>query len=63
MDVPWHRVLRSNGKIAFPPGSVNSQKQIGLLQQEDVAVFNNRVKLKIFQWHPDLAEMLWKLEY
>jgi methylated-DNA-protein-cysteine methyltransferase-like protein len=63
MEVPWHRVLRSNGQIAFPRGSEQSLQQTGLLQQEDVAVFNNRVKLKDFQWQPDLAEMLWKLEY
>jgi len=63
MEVPWYRVLRSNGQIAFPVGSEQSQKQTGLLQQEDVAVFNNRVKLSLFQWQPDLAEMLWKLEY
>lgn len=63
LDVPWHRVLRSNGQIAFPVGSEQSQKQTGLLQQENIAVFNNRVKLSEFQWQPDLAEMLWKLEY
>ena len=63
MTVPWHRVLRSNGQIAFPTGSEQSQKQTGFLQQEDVAVFNNRVKLSLFQWQPNLAEMLWKLEY
>ena len=63
MQVPWYRVLRSNGQIAFPSGSEQSQKQTGLLQQEDVAVFNNRVKLNSFQWKPDLAEMLCKLEY
>lgn len=63
LDVPWHRVLRANGQIAFPKGSEQSQIQTGLLQQEDVAVFNNRVKLKLFQWQPNLAEILWKLEY
>ncbi|MFT4807382.1 MAG: methylated-DNA-protein-cysteine methyltransferase-like protein [Paraglaciecola sp.] len=63
LEVPWYRVLRSNGQIAFPLGSEQSQKQTGLLQQEDVAVFNNRVKLSLFQWQPDLAEILWKLEY
>ena len=63
MDLPWHRVLRSNGQIAFPTGSEQSQKQTGFLQQEDVVVFNNRVKLSLFQWQPNLAEMLWKLEY
>lgn len=63
MNVPWYRVLRSNGQIAFPVGSEQAQKQTGLLQQENVAVFNNRVKFRLFQWQPDLAEMLWKLEY
>ncbi|MFT4809504.1 MAG: methylated-DNA-protein-cysteine methyltransferase-like protein [Paraglaciecola sp.] len=63
MGVPWHRVLRFNGQIAFPTGSEQSQRQTGLLQQEDVAVFNSRVKLSLFQWQPDLAEMLCKLEY
>jgi methylated-DNA-protein-cysteine methyltransferase-like protein len=63
LEVPWYRVLRSNGQIAFPLGSEQSQKQTGLLQQEDVAVFNNRVKLSLFQWQPDLADMLWKLQY
>ena len=63
MQVPWYRVLRSNGQIAFPKGSEQSQQQTGLLQQEDVAVFNNRVKLSLFKWQPDLPEMLWKLEY
>jgi methylated-DNA-protein-cysteine methyltransferase-like protein len=63
LQVPWYRVLRSNGQIAFPTGSVQSQKQKDLLQQEDVAVLNNRVRLSVFQWHPDLSEILWKLEY
>jgi methylated-DNA-protein-cysteine methyltransferase-like protein len=63
MHVPWHRVLRATGQIAFPKGSEQSLEQTGILQQEDVAVFNNRVKLSLFKWQPDLAEMLWKLEY
>ncbi|WP_342805928.1 methylated-DNA--[protein]-cysteine S-methyltransferase [Alteromonas sp. M12] len=63
LQVPWHRVLRADGKIAFPAQSDQSNLQTGLLQQENVAVFNNRVKLKVFQWQPDLAEMLFKLNY
>ena len=63
LKVPWYRVLRSNGQIAFPAGSEQAQLQQGLLQQENVAVFNNRVKLSEFQWHPELAELLWKLRY
>lgn len=63
MQVPWYRVLRSSGQIAFPKGTEQAEKQKGLLQQENVVVLNNRVKLKEFQWQPDLAEMLFKLEF
>jgi len=63
LDVPWFRVLRSSGQIAFPAGSEQAEKQKGLLQEEGVVVINNRVKLKEFQWQPDLSELLFKLEF
>ena len=63
LAVPWHRVLRSSGQVAFPPGSEQNEKQKGLLQEEGVVVVNNRVRLGVFAWQPDLSEMLWKLEY
>ncbi len=63
MQLPWYRILRSNGQLAFEKGSAQAEKQKGLLQQEGVVVFNNRVKLKHFGWQPDLAEMLMKLEF
>jgi methylated-DNA-protein-cysteine methyltransferase related protein len=63
MQLPWYRILRSSGQLAFEKGSAQAEKQKGLLQQEEVVVFNNRVKLKDFGWQPDLAEMLMKLEY
>ena len=61
--MPWYRVLRSSGQLAFPKGSEQSQLQTGLLQQEDVVVLNNRVKLREFLWQPDLAELLFSLEF
>ena len=63
MDVPWYRVLRSNGQIAFPTGSEQSQKQTGFLQQEDVAVFNNRVKLSLFQWRLSCPQTFCTTQY
>ncbi|GAB3025793.1 MGMT family protein [Bowmanella dokdonensis] len=63
MQVPWYRILRSNGQIAFPPGSEAAEEQKGRLQEEGVAVLNNRVRLKAFQWTPDLAELLFRLEF
>ena len=61
--VPWHRVLRSDGKIAFPVGSERAQIQQGLLQSEDVVVLNNRVDMRRFGWQPDLMELLQNLKY
>ena len=61
--VPWYRVLRSNGQIAFAKGSETANKQTVHLQEENVVVLNNRVKLKEFQWQPDLAELLFHLDY
>lgn len=63
LQVPWYRILRSNGQIAFPAGSEQAEEQKGRLQQEGVVALNNRVKFKDFQWQPDLAELLFKLEY
>lgn len=63
MQVPWYRVLRSSGQISFPKGSEMAAKQKGLLQEEDVVVLNSRVKMAEFQWQPDLAELLFSLEY
>lgn len=63
LNVPWYRILRSDGRIAFPAGSEHANHQIGLLQEENVAVINHKVKLKSFQWQPDLAELLFTLEY
>jgi methylated-DNA-protein-cysteine methyltransferase-like protein len=63
MHVNWHRVLRSNGQIAFAKGSEQAMLQTGLLQQEGIAVFNNRVKMKDFNWEPDLATLLQGFEF
>lgn len=63
MQIPWYRVVRSDGKIAFPSGSEQALTQIGLLQEEGVAVIKNRIKLAEYQWQPDLAELLFKLKY
>lgn len=63
MTVPWYRVLRSDGRIAFPAGSPQAERQKQHLQEEDVVVLNNRVKLKEFGWRPDLAELLMRLEF
>jgi methylated-DNA-protein-cysteine methyltransferase related protein len=60
--VPWYRVINSQGKISFPLGSEDFQRQRDLLQDEQVVVIGAGIKLKAFQWQPDLAELLFVLE-
>ena len=46
-DLPWHRVLRSDGRIAFPEGSMQFREQSQRLRAEGVMVVKGRVqKLK-----------------
>lgn len=61
--VPWYRVINSQGKISFPAGSDHFKKQRSCLQEEQIVVIGNRIKLSDFQWQPDLAELLFKLEF
>ncbi|MDT0593565.1 MGMT family protein [Glaciecola petra] len=61
--VNWHRVLRSNGQLAFDKASEQAQRQKGLLQEENVVVLNNRVNMKEFNWRPDLSELLHTLQF
>ena len=42
--LPWHRVLRADGRIAFPPGSAGFEEQCRRLRAEGVAVAQGRVK-------------------
>lgn len=43
--LPWHRILRSDGRIAFPPDSKGFQEQTRRLLAEGVEVRNGRVKM------------------
>jgi methylated-DNA-protein-cysteine methyltransferase-like protein len=43
--LPWHRVLRSDGRIAFPQGSEGFREQSRRLRSEGVAVSNGRVRM------------------
>jgi methylated-DNA-protein-cysteine methyltransferase-like protein len=43
--LPWHRILRSDGRIAFPAGSKGFLEQARCLRAEGVDVRNGRVKM------------------
>jgi methylated-DNA-protein-cysteine methyltransferase related protein len=44
-SLPWHRVLRSDGRIAFPPGSRGHREQARRLRAEGVPVVTGRVRM------------------
>jgi methylated-DNA-protein-cysteine methyltransferase-like protein len=62
-NVPWHRVITAQGKIAFPPQSHEFLTQVALLQREQVVVINGKIKLTQWQWQPTLNELLYQLNY
>ncbi len=62
LQLPWYRVMRSGGQIAFAAGTVQALAQQQLLLTEGVQVRNGRVA-KEFWWQPDLAELLFRLQY
>lgn len=52
-DVPWQRVINSQGKISLRPG-LGPAAQRNLLEQEGVLFDDrDRVDLRTFGWRPD----------
>lgn len=48
-DLPWHRVINSQGKISLRPGD-GFEMQKAILQSEGIQVITGRIDLKKFQW-------------
>ena len=47
-DVPWQRVINSQGKISF---RAEAAKQKELLQAEGILFLKDRLDLQEYQWH------------
>lgn len=60
-ELPWYRVVRSSGQIAFPAGSTEAQEQRALLVAEGILLRGNKVHTEYF-WRPQLAELLFGLQ-
>ncbi len=58
--LPWHRVVRADGRIAFVEGSEPFEKQRGRLEAEGVAVLGGRISMRRYRWQPDLSELLFQ---
>jgi len=59
-ELPWHRVVRADGRIAFPKGSPAFDKQRGRLQAEGVTVLAGRINMRKYRWQPHLSELLFQ---
>ena len=61
-QLPWHRVLRSDGRIAFPPDSEGFAEQTQRLRAEGVDVREGRVRIadSVKDLDGDLDAALWR---
>lgn len=59
LSLPWHRVLRADGRLAFPPGSKAFREQVRRLAGEGVLVRAGRVDLSLHGWERDVDRLLW----
>ncbi len=58
-DLPWHRVIKASGELAFPCPSRGFERQVARLESEGVVINNGRVDLSLFGWQLSLDEQLW----
>ena len=56
-DLPWHRILRSDGRIAFPRDNPRFDEQQQRLRAEGVLIGNGRVQGQ--RAAASLDEILW----
>jgi len=60
LDLPWYRIIRSDGRCGMDEGSEGFIKQFSLLKTEGVLAKNGRIDMKRYQWAPDLDFLLFR---
>nr|WP_312683963.1 MGMT family protein [Stenotrophomonas chelatiphaga] len=58
-DLPWHRVLRADGRIAMPEGSRGWREQSQRLRAEGVVVERGRVRMPALDPAKALDAEIW----
>lgn len=61
-NLPWHRVITAQGKIAFPVGSDAHRRQLAHLKKEGVKLKGQRVDMQRHAWPREddsLDRLLW----
>jgi methylated-DNA-protein-cysteine methyltransferase-like protein len=59
MNLPWHRVLNAQGRIAIPVESPRYKEQVALLRAEGIKLKNGQLDMDEYRWDPSLDELLW----
>lgn len=59
MELPWHRVINSQGKISFPENSSGWQRQKDMLETEGVVFLNGKVDLDQYGYRGAVDRLLW----
>ena len=59
MDLPWHRVINSQGKISFPEDSSGYRQQKELLEEEGVVFLKGKIDLDRFGYRGALDHLVW----
>ncbi len=49
--LPWHRVIKANGQLAFPFGTATFIRQKTLLEADGITFQQQSICLKTFRWH------------
>jgi len=62
LRLPWYRVVNAQRRISFPFASDGYINQKQLLISEGVT-FTGRTINRQHEWQPDLALLLWELDY
>ncbi|NND55049.1 MAG: cysteine methyltransferase [Gammaproteobacteria bacterium] len=59
MQLPWHRIVNAQGKIAIPEGTRRHAQQVKLLRAEGVDVKKGQLDMDRYRWDPTLDELVW----
>jgi len=59
LNVPWHRVINSQGRISFPEDSSGWIRQKDRLEEEGVVFLKGKVNLDQFGYRGAVDRLLW----
>ncbi|WP_394494843.1 MGMT family protein [Shewanella sp. ENK2] len=63
LNLPWHRVINSQGKISFKLNTLHFQNQQERLKSEGIEVNKGKISLSKFEWKPDMATLVLSLPF